>query len=254
MIAPGDTYRCQAIVLSRTKLGETDLIVSLLAENGMLLRAVAKGARKPKSPFAARLELGRRVDVLCAKGRNLDIVKECALLRGNVGNSSLESTACIAPLAELCAKVSQEGLENPRLYQCLAKAVEKIEVAKPDAAFALCAAALLKLLSFSGLRPAIAFCARCGEPIESPSGFSKASYVDGGFLCGPCSKLCGQDSYPETSRAWARSLLHSPFDDVEGWDVPSPAVRDALRLCQGIVEAHVGARLRSLPFLLGLLP
>ena len=57
------TYTARAIVLRKTKLGESDLVVTLLAEDGSQVRAVAKGARKPSSPFAARLELysvGRR--------------------------------------------------------------------------------------------------------------------------------------------------------------------------------------------------
>ena len=51
------TYTARAIVLRKTKLGESDLIVTLLAQDGSQARAVAKGARKPSSPFAARLEL-----------------------------------------------------------------------------------------------------------------------------------------------------------------------------------------------------
>lgn len=252
MTAPGDTFRIRALVLSRTKLGETDLIVSMLAENGMLVRAVAKGARKPKSPFAARLELGKRVDVLCSKGRNLDIVKECALLPGNVTALSLESASSIAPVVELSAKVAQEGLENPVLYQCLAKAVATIEDAKPDTAPTLCAAALLKVLSFAGLRPALSFCAHCGDPVESPGAYVRVSYPDGGCLCRDCAKLCGGESFSDLSRRWAHALLHSPFEEIARWGVPDDAVRDVLRFSQGIVEAHVGHRLRSLGFLLSL--
>ena len=39
------TYRTNAIVLDRTKLGEQDLILTLLASDGSEVRAVAKGAR-----------------------------------------------------------------------------------------------------------------------------------------------------------------------------------------------------------------
>ncbi len=73
------TYTARAIVLRKTKLGESDLIVTLLAQDGSQIRAVAKGARKPSSPFAARLELYSSVDLLCSKGRSLDIVKEARI-------------------------------------------------------------------------------------------------------------------------------------------------------------------------------
>ena len=48
------TYSVRGIVLRKTKLAETDLIVTLLADDGTQRRAVAKGARKPSSTFASR--------------------------------------------------------------------------------------------------------------------------------------------------------------------------------------------------------
>ncbi|WP_179184937.1 DNA repair protein RecO, partial [Collinsella vaginalis] len=51
------TYRETCIVLDKTKLKETDLILTLLARDGRQIRAVAKGARKPGSRLAARCEL-----------------------------------------------------------------------------------------------------------------------------------------------------------------------------------------------------
>ena len=56
-VMAADTYSLQALVLRKTKLGETDLIVTLLAQDGRQVRAVAKGARKPNSSFASRLEI-----------------------------------------------------------------------------------------------------------------------------------------------------------------------------------------------------
>ena len=74
------TYGARGIVLRKTKLGEGDLVVTLLSEDGSQLRAVAKGARKPTSPFASRLELYSVADALLARGRSLDIVKEARLV------------------------------------------------------------------------------------------------------------------------------------------------------------------------------
>ena len=104
------TYTARAIVLRKTKLGESDLIVTLLAEDGAQLRAVAKGARKPQSTFAARLELYSVADVLCAKGRSLDIVKEARLVESNERlRRDLEHAACAAPMAELLDREQELG-------------------------------------------------------------------------------------------------------------------------------------------------
>ena len=100
------TYTARVIVVRKTKLGESDLILTLLAEDGSQLRAVAKGARKPKSSFASRLELFSVADVLCAKGRSLDVVSEARLVEGNAAlRGDIELTSAAAPIAELVERV-----------------------------------------------------------------------------------------------------------------------------------------------------
>lgn len=47
----------QAIVLRKTKLTETSLIVSLMTRDHGRIKAVAKGARKAKGPFAGQIDL-----------------------------------------------------------------------------------------------------------------------------------------------------------------------------------------------------
>src|SRR2546430_2456328 len=46
-----------AILLRKTKLTETSLIVEWLTERHGKIKTVAKGARRPKSPFAGKLDL-----------------------------------------------------------------------------------------------------------------------------------------------------------------------------------------------------
>ena len=82
------TRNDRVVVLRKTKLGESDLILTLLSSDGSQIRAVAKGARKPKSPFSTRLELHAVSDVLIAQGRSLDIVKEARLTRASAPPSS----------------------------------------------------------------------------------------------------------------------------------------------------------------------
>ena len=49
-------YRDRAVVLRQHKLGEADRIVTLLTRDHGLVRAVAKGVRRTRSKFGARLE------------------------------------------------------------------------------------------------------------------------------------------------------------------------------------------------------
>src|SRR3954447_8752125 len=69
-------YRDQGIVLRTIKLGEADRIVSMVTLGHGKVRAVAKGVRKTKSRFGARLEPLSHVSVLLYSGRELDIVTQ----------------------------------------------------------------------------------------------------------------------------------------------------------------------------------
>ena len=139
------TYGARAIVLRKTKLGESDLIVTMLAEDGSQMRAVAKGARKPASSFAARLELYSVADALLARGRSLDIVKEVRLVEAT---SACAATIGTPPGARSRGRdnstASQMGLENPACSRS-ARSVASLGVEAAQVP-AVCAAHLLKTL------------------------------------------------------------------------------------------------------------
>lgn len=79
-MARGRTRHTSAIVIDRTKLGESDLILTLLEADGSQGCAVAKGARKPGGQAGGpRVQLFCEDDLLLAVGRNLDVVAEAQL-------------------------------------------------------------------------------------------------------------------------------------------------------------------------------
>lgn len=118
------TKTITALVLRRTKLGETDVIVTLLAEDGSQVKAVAKGARKPTSSFASRLELYSVAKILVAEGKNLDIVKEVRLLEGNeaLRNDFFRSSAISADRRAPCEVNVREPADRAlvRSFACSA--------------------------------------------------------------------------------------------------------------------------------------
>ena len=118
------TYKTRAIVLRKTKLGEKDLIVTLLGESGALVRAVAKGARKPGGSYAAKLDSFSCVEVMLAEGRNLDVVASAKLVGTQGSGFGIEQSACAAVLAELLSALAQEGLPHERLFPMAQSAFE----------------------------------------------------------------------------------------------------------------------------------
>ncbi|WP_165045126.1 MULTISPECIES: DNA repair protein RecO [unclassified Adlercreutzia] len=246
------TYTARAIVLRRTKLGESDLIVTFLADDGSQVRAVAKGARKPTSSFAARLELYSHVDMLLAKGRNLDIVKEVRLNASNVAlRSSLELSTCASAGAELLGKVSQTGLSNCKLFALSSTAFSAMAAADVDHALAMCAALLLKTLAFSGVKPQLTRCVCCDATINlrTCQELVPVSCEEGGVVCPACARRCESVAMPAAALAWSETLLYSTFEQISGMTVDRNGSFGALRLCQRWTQYHVGANLKSLDFL-----
>ena len=74
-------YRDDGVVLRTQKLGEADRIITLLTRHNGRIRAVAKGVRRTKSRFGARLEPFTHVDVLIHPGRSLDIITQAEVIR-----------------------------------------------------------------------------------------------------------------------------------------------------------------------------
>lgn len=248
-------YTQRALVLKKTKLSESDLILTLLAEDGSQKQLVAKGARKPASSFSSRLELFSVVDLLCVEGRSLDIVKEARLIEGHEAlRSSVELTYAASPLLELLSKVSQQNLKNDKLYASTIVALSAICSSPIELAPALCAAQLLKVLAFEGLRPTFVQCASCGRQADTFEDQGKIysprfSFEGGGVLCPDCSAHSEVMHLSTATLSWADFLLRSAYSDILGRTVELEASFDVLRLCQGLIRAQLGIRLKSLDML-----
>ena len=74
-------YRDDGIVLRTQKLGEADRIITILGRTSGRIRAVAKGVRRTKSRFGARLEPFTHVDLMLHTGRSLDIITQAEVIR-----------------------------------------------------------------------------------------------------------------------------------------------------------------------------
>jgi DNA repair protein RecO (recombination protein O) len=243
-------YPLTALVLRKTKLGETDTILSLLAEDGRQVRAVAKGLRRPGSKFGARLEPFSVVDLLLNSGRSLEIVSEARTVHAHAGlREDLERSEAAAVVADLLDKVSVEGQHEPRLFALADATLTAMESAAVAALPQLVVAFLLKAMAMHGYRPELDECVACAGEIEHLAGFSLSQ---GGTLCPACG---GMDpsalAVPGEARAWLGLLLQSTMSEVAELDVPPAAVSDTFAVVRSFVIYHVPARLKALDFYAG---
>ena len=62
-----------AILLRKTKLSDTSLIITWFTEGHGKLKTVAKGARRPKSPFAGKLDLFFDAEISFARSKKSEL-------------------------------------------------------------------------------------------------------------------------------------------------------------------------------------
>src|ERR1700737_453793 len=104
-------YRDEGIVLRTQKRGEADRIVTILTRRTGRVRAAAKGVRKTKSKFGARLEPFSHVDLQLYERRSLDLITQAETIRPYawvLAAASPRYTAGTAML-ETAEKLTSEG-------------------------------------------------------------------------------------------------------------------------------------------------
>jgi DNA repair protein RecO (recombination protein O) len=246
------SYPLTALVLRKTKLGETDIILTLLARDGQQVRAVAKGLRKPGSRFGGRLEPLSEVDLLMHTGRSLEGVSEARTVNTHAAlREDLDRSAAAAVVADLLDKVSVQGQAEPRLYGLASASLGALEVAPLERVPQLVVAFLAKAMAMHGYRPELETCAACACEVGESSAFSPTA---GGSLCPACGSLDPASlEFPARARAWLVVLLGSTMAEIAEMDVPTPAVHDCFTLVRSFVTYHLPARLKALDFYAGLM-
>lgn len=230
------------MVLRVTKLGEADRIVTLLTKRTGRVRAVAKGVRRTKSRFGARLEPFSHVDLQLYAGRNLDVVNQAESLDafGSAITADYRRYTAATVLVETSERLTAEEREpSLRLYLLLVSALRALAQTERDPSLVL-DAFLLRAMGLAGWAPALSECARCGRP--GPHGaFHVAS---GGMLCANCRSGAVLRPAPQSI-----SLLQALADGDWGVADSADAIhrREASGLVAALLQWHLERGLRSLP-------
>lgn len=247
------SHRARGIVIGKTKLGESDIIVTFLTEDGSSIRAVAKGGRKPGGTFASRLEYFSEADVLVAEGKSLGIVQEARIVNAHAPiRANVERTLSALPVIELLAKTSEEGLENPRLFAMAEAFLDHVDEGANETSLALCAAALLKIIALLGFKPSLDSCVQCGSMVslEDASRTVTFSFTDGGVVCESCRTAYDSMEIDVPTIAWAHHFLYATFAEIVCEPIDETVVLRVLQFSQQWVLMHAGVRLKSLDSLM----
>jgi len=236
------SYRAEAIVLRTHKLGEADRIITLLTRERGKVRAVAKGVRRTKSKFGARLEPFSRVDLLVFEGKSLDIITQAESLNAYGQDLALDYSLWTAgqTMLETADRLTPEDSISAESQYLLLVGALRTLVSGEHAANLVLDAFLLRALSMAGYSPTLNACVVCGVAGTQPF-FHVAT---GGALCVE-HRVPGSVAPRPESFDLMQALI------TGDWEVADASIGKDQNEVSGLVAAyvqwHLERGLRSLP-------
>jgi DNA repair protein RecO (recombination protein O) len=233
------------VVLRSLRFSEADRILHLYTEGRGRIGAIAKGIRKTKSRFGARLEPLSHVELMLHEGAGeLQTITGVELLRSHRAAREDSYRLGVGMIgAEAMLRLFGEPEANERSFAALIRFLDLLDEAEGSggrpALDPLALSFQLKLLWLAGYLPHLTSCVECG----AGSGLVGFSARAGGAVCGAHAEG-GLRLSPE-GLAGIERLLSTPLADAGPAGLSDRARRDALAVVTSSYEDHGGFRLRT---------
>ncbi len=181
--------KSEAIVLRVVPWSETSLVVTLFTRDFGKVSAIARGARRLRSPFESALDLLAKSQVVFIKKSSdaLDLLTEAKLIRRfRSGQVSLLPLYCGYYVAELLLSLTEDDEKASELYEVSDRTLIDLDLKMSEAEVIL--RFEMQVLKLLGHLPTFHLCASCGNLVQSERNGPGAllGIAAGGILCGDC--------------------------------------------------------------------
>lgn len=242
--------RTDALVIRTVDIFESSRVLTLYTRDLGKVSALAKGARRLKSPFQSSLDLLSVCDIVFLHKASdaLDLLTEAVLTeRFDPLRRDISSLYAGYYIAELLDALTDHHDPHPKLFEAAVVTLRHLgdPVLRPRRILRF----ELALLREFGLMPALEDCVHCGTTVDASGDAVAFGLAIGGVLCPSC-----RPGQPHVATLSGRTLdairrLASPG---QSWrlDPIDAATLRATRSTIGAVISHLlGRRPRLLPFL-----
>jgi DNA repair protein RecO (recombination protein O) len=227
-----------SLVLHSFDYRETSRIVRIATRDAGVLSVIARGARRPKSPFGSAIDLFTSgvAHVRMHPSGDLHSLNgfDATRTRSELAGSLARFTAASA-ISELCMRFARED-DSGRVHDAATAVLDAIGEALPEAVPAIALAGAWRVVAELGFAPSLDQCASCHADL-APNDAVTFDHRAGGALCARCGRLGPRGRQlpaeaRETLRRWLGGT-ESTLDD--------PAARRAhQRLLREFLEEHLG--------------
>ncbi len=176
-----------ALILRGFAYGDTSRILRLLTPDHGVVGAIARGARRPRSRFAALLDpFGEGVAVLdYREGRDLQTLVAFDLARARRGLArDMRRYGAASLLAELLIRTATSSA-SADIHECATEGLDALEAASGAAIEPAGLTAAWRLVERLGFAPELDACTVCGRPLSTAEDVL-FDYAAGGVRCDGC--------------------------------------------------------------------
>lgn len=226
-------YKSRGIVLRSIRYGEADRILDLYTREAGLVSAIAKGIRRTRSRFGARLEPLSCVEFMAYEGRTLDTVTQVETLRSfHAVREDLARFEAAGGMVQTTRVLSGGDEADRRVFNLLYHGLDTLE-GRTSGYRSVEAAFSLKLSILAGYAPQLDSCMNCGTAVYEAEGTLYFAPNLGGVLCSDCRVVSGEPFplAPGTVER-LRDLIERPMRGVD----PDDGLDEVVRR---VVRAHV---------------
>jgi DNA repair protein RecO (recombination protein O) len=234
--------KATALVLRVIDFSETSTVATLFTREFGKVRALAKGARRPKGPFESALDLLAlcRIVFLRKSSDALDLLTEAKLERRfRPPPGALANLYAAYYIAELLGELTDDYDPHPELFDAAERALAQLR--GRDAVAPVVLRFELTALRVLGHLPSLDTCVECGKTVKE-SGRTPFSQQAGGVLCKSC--RVGQKNVISISAGVlaAMSQFAAPTADPAATVAWDPRVHGELRAVLNHYLSHLLGR------------
>ncbi len=238
-----------AVILHTLPYGESDQIVTLYTLDFGKIKGIAKGAKRSRKRFGARLEIASYVKTTFFEKETTDLVRlsHCDLIRSFDGlRQDIRRLAWASYFIELIREMTAERIQNKPLFRLLISFLHLVDrgILKEEVQRVF----EIRFLSPLGYRPQLEHCARCRKRVSGERSFF--SPREGGVLCPGCAAPFS--GLVPVSLGTIKTLLLAQtisFDKLGRISFSPQSLKESQLLLSLFLQHYLGKELNSKKFL-----
>jgi DNA repair protein RecO (recombination protein O) len=260
------TYTVTAINVGSFNLGEADRVLTIFCPEKGILKAVAKGARKPGSKMSGRSDILCLNELLLSPGRTFEIITQAQSVESfSFLRNNLVTLSYGLYFAELTACFGQGLADNAGEYFDFLRGALTALGAPEACPLSACMEFEAGLLDFLGYKPELTFCIACRQALDEYK-LSRFNIELGGVVCQKCSQKgrrlavrdTGGDDFDADLRelnqgvhltplVWKSLVLRSAGSSAPASFAGNRQVQEAAqRILQAYIEHRAGKKFKTL--------